>query len=353
MEQVQRPLVSLCMIVRDEEMFLKSCLNSVGPFAEEIVVVDTGSADRTIDIAKEAGAQVHSFNWNGSFAEARNYGLERATGQWILYMDADEQLEVHDVHRWLEALHDPSARALAIRIVNYYGKDEVKESDAYLLSQIRLFRNDLGLTFEGAIHEQLNLREKLPGLKGVSVLPAEIHHYGYIDSIADAKGKQMRNAELLEAEQEKPDYHPWVDYHVANLYYQDRGYKSAVEWVNRAIKRFLERKEVPPSMLYKLKYEALLKAGYTDDALLGIDKAIRMYPDYVDLHYCKGRLLYSARRYAEASESFQTCLALGDGHPFYLVQRGAGSFLAEKYAERCRSIIADASAGTNDGGERA
>lgn len=347
------PLVSLCMIVRDEEELLPSCLNCARPFAEQIIVVDTGSTDRTVEIATGAGAEVYRFQWKDSFADARNEALARVKGTWILWLDADEQLEVLDIESWLAALRDPTLQALAVPVVNYYGKNTVKEEDAYVLSQIRLFRSGHGVRFEGAIHEQLNVREAMPGLTTVPVLPAVIHHYGYMEAIVEVKEKRERNVSLLVAEQNKESYHPWIDYHVANLYYQEQDYSSAIAWVNHSIRRFLEIKEVPPSMLYKLKYETLIAAGMKDEALLGIDKALRMYPDYVDLHYCRGRLLYSKRRLEEALEEFETCLKLGDENPIYLIQRGAGSFLAQKYADRCRQRLGGAPAERWQGGDRA
>ena len=82
--------ISLCMIVKDEEEMLPGCLAAVAEHVDEIVVVDTGSTDRTVEIAESFGANVVEFPWNGSFADARNVSLDHATGDWILWLDADE-----------------------------------------------------------------------------------------------------------------------------------------------------------------------------------------------------------------------------------------------------------------------
>src|SRR5205823_1109121 len=83
--------LSVCLIVKNEERFLAQSLKSVREIAQQIVVVDTGSTDRTVEIAKEFGAEVHSFTWCDDFSAARNVALEHATGDWVLALDADEE----------------------------------------------------------------------------------------------------------------------------------------------------------------------------------------------------------------------------------------------------------------------
>ena len=104
-QQSQAQRISLCMIVKDEEEMLPRCLESVRGAVDEIIVVDTGSSDRSVDIAREYGASVVEFAWCEDFAAARNAGLERASGDWILFLDADEALEAtarKQIRSWTE-----------------------------------------------------------------------------------------------------------------------------------------------------------------------------------------------------------------------------------------------------------
>ena len=94
--------LSLCMIVKNEEKHLAKCLASVRPVVDEMIVVDTGSTDRTVDIAKAFGAQVYNFEWTNNFAEARNYSLSKASGDWILVLDADEVISSMDYASLIE-----------------------------------------------------------------------------------------------------------------------------------------------------------------------------------------------------------------------------------------------------------
>jgi len=276
--------LTLCMIVKDEETFVGQCLESVRGFVDEMIVVDTGSVDRTKDICLEKGAKLFEYVWNGSFADARNFGLAQAAGNWILWMDADEMLEVQDAELWRNALRSGDQPIFGIPVVNYYGERPVDPDKAYLATQFRIFRNGLGLKFINDIHEQLNVQEALPGCDKIGLLPAVLHHYGYLDDVTADKRKHERNMAMLQREQEKMGYSPWIDYHLASELYRVRDYGAAFEAVNVAMRRFIEQGVLPPSLLYKLKYDTLLSNGSFEGAWPGIEKAIALYPAYVDLH---------------------------------------------------------------------
>lgn len=330
----RKPRLSLCMIVRDEERWITACLESVRGVVDEMIVVDTGSRDLTPDLAERCGARVYACAWNDDFAAARNFSLDRASGDWILWLDADERLDpanrrsIRDVlgtDKWLASLV----------VVNYYGGDPPDPARSNRWAQYRLFRNSPDLRFRGAIHEQLvHVPERTPS--AVLHLPAVIHHYGYMDEVVQAKNKTARNLRLiLESMRRDPDYDPWLDHHAASELYRLGRFDEALAFVGRAIVRFLERRQPPPSLVYRLKYAALIEAGRCAEAARGIDAALAMYPDYVDLHLYKGIILLHLDRTEEALAAFRHCLRLGDGGTAHLTCHGAGSFLAWLYIGRC------------------
>jgi glycosyltransferase involved in cell wall biosynthesis/tetratricopeptide (TPR) repeat protein len=190
-----KPRLSVCMIVKNEEKFLAQCLESVRGLADQIVVVDTGSTDRTVEIAKEHGAEVHSFQWCDDFSAARNAALEHARGDWVLILDADEELppEQHDALRKLISCKEAIAWRLPIAEV---GREE--ESHAYVP---RLFRNAPVLFYVSRVHEQvfgsIELRRREWGLDN-RLGDAALRHHGYRPDVMRDRKKVERNLRLLE-----------------------------------------------------------------------------------------------------------------------------------------------------------
>jgi glycosyltransferase involved in cell wall biosynthesis len=328
--------LSLCMIVKDEEKYINSCLKSVKDFVDEMIIVDTGSTDRTVEICKSFGAKIFTFPWNGSFSDARNYGLERATGDWILWLDADERVDNADAHKLRESLEDDDL-ILSIHLINYFGENP-DPNKAFNIAHTRLFQNKKGFKFVNKIHEMLNANEvftKHNASATIKAVPIKIYHYGYLDSVNDEKKKSERNIKLLEEELKQKDYSPWMEYHIASEYYRLKKFNEAFDYVNRSILSFIKQIKTPPSLLYRLKYSILISSGNIDGAWPGIERAITLYPDYVDLHFYKGLILLVKHSYKEALETFDKCLELGEENLQHLTLKGVGSFQPFYYKGCC------------------
>ncbi|MGO4540134.1 glycosyltransferase [Paenibacillus sp. 2TAB19] len=328
-------LLSLCMIVRDEEKRLGRCLDSVQHAVDEIIIVDTGSSDRTIEIARSYGAKVLRREWTESFADARNESIREASGQWILWMDADEVLREGDGEKLRMYVQQSEEDVLLLELFNYYGDGEADESQVYMLAHHRLFRNRRGFSFVHAIHEQLTSEEVVLSQSELKLLPIRVYHFGYLEEVAAEKRKFERNMKLLQKEKASNSDNLWMDYHIAGEYYRVGQYKDAFRHTNAAILRFLAGGKLPPSVFYHMKYAILTATGSYSGAWPGIEKAIALYPEYVDLHFYKGVILYMGKRYAEALETFRHCLKLGDSCNLHLNKRGAGSFYSQYYIGRC------------------
>lgn len=187
--------LSVCLIVKNEERFLGKCLRSVEGLADEILVVDTGSTDRTVEIARLHGARVDSFVWCDDFSAARNAGLEQARGDWILILDADEELSPEDHAVLLEAVRGESNHLLwRLRCI------QELEGRRYQGYVPRLFRNAPGIWFEDPIHESvtqtvevlLRIWSMETGLSS-----ARLIHHGNTPEIIQERGKVGRNHALL------------------------------------------------------------------------------------------------------------------------------------------------------------
>ncbi|WP_245585999.1 glycosyltransferase [Paenibacillus pinihumi] len=325
------------MIVKDEATSIGRCLDSVKDVVDEIVIVDTGSSDSTVEICKAYGAIVHTFTWNESFAEARNYGLDRARGEWVMWLDADEQCAISELDRFREQLNHDTELVYAVHLHNYIGPD-INPDRAFHITQPRLFRNHRGFKFTNRIHETLNLNDAAPHLwnqQNINLIPAVIHHYGYMDDAISAKNKVQRNIALLQREISDQSHSPWMEYHLAVEYARLQYYEEAFKYVNHSIARFIENQLMPPSLLYRLKYSVLIASGNLQPARDGIDKALLLYPDYVDLHFYKALILYLMSRFDEALDQFDNCLEIGDQITSHLSLKGSGSFQAWYYKGLC------------------
>mgnify|MGYP001256366857 CR=1 FL=1 len=188
--------VSLCMIVKDEERNLPRCLNSLKPVVDEIIIVDTGSADRSREIAELFGARVIDHAWCADFSAARNAGLKEAAGNWILIMDADEVLSPLDYDRFRRMIEDSAGKRVAFDMAtrNYLSKINVEkwhQNDGLYPHQeagagwtpsnkVRVFPNRKGIHFHNAIHEMVDssLSKERIAVQETSI---PVHHYGYLD----------------------------------------------------------------------------------------------------------------------------------------------------------------------------
>lgn len=217
--------ISLCMIVKNEEKHLPRCLESARPHVDEIVIVDTGSTDGTLEIAHRYGAKIFSFSWTGDFSEARNYALALVERPWVLWLDADEELDsaARTIDLRAECVKtDGDAFLVPIRNFRLDGSYEVHHA-------VRLFRKLAGISFEGAAHEGV---DRWLGRLGRRVVPARfiVNHYGYALSEEELHRKLLRNLESLKKELARdprdPTAHYMVGYTLFGLGERDEALRS-------------------------------------------------------------------------------------------------------------------------------
>ncbi|MDR2561563.1 MAG: glycosyltransferase [Holophagales bacterium] len=271
--------LSLAMIVKNEEKNLQKCLGSVKGLVDEIVIIDTGSTDKTIEIAKANGAIVERFTWADDFSAARNKSLSLCTGDWILTLDADEMLDPQEHGTIRQALLKPDAFAYNLSLRNYlhsgasYGingsatpNDESFEPAmqySHYLSdlRLRLFRNVESPHFSGRIHETVEIWAEKHGYSLLS-LNAVIHHFGKHDAQRELD-KQPYYYELAKKDLADNPNDAYAHYNVLQ--------EAAVleDWpaVIDAAKAVLRLKGVAPVQVYISCAKALVATGRPDEAL--------------------------------------------------------------------------------------
>jgi len=317
--------ISLCMIVKDEAQNIRRCLGSVAGAVDEIIVVDTGSTDNTCQIASEFGALVYQFPWNENFSDARNASLELATGDWILFLDGDEELakESREALRRLTA--DDTAEGYFVKIINYLGNEGWSEICPDLV--FRLFRNRSDYRFRGAIHEQIAdvILEKNNRAGYRMAEEIVIIHYGYLDRQIDEKDKKNRNTKIIQKELEQDPGNRSLRYHYGvELYRAGRYVEAAVELTQAA-------NGIDPNTIYLpklLRYIVMShqSAGQPDQALEVTRLGLQFFPDYADLYYYAGLLYLELKQYARAVESFQKAVSMPEQPALYASFGGVRGF---------------------------
>ncbi|MGH2468644.1 MAG: glycosyltransferase, partial [Chloroflexota bacterium] len=225
--------LTACLIVKDEEHNLPRCLASLAGEVDEMVVVDTGSADRTIEIARQFGAHVSSAPWENDFAAARNASLKEAHGAFVLWIDADEELigQAPGALRQLCAALAPEHDGCWMPCDSLGSEAGDVRTSA---QQWRLFRNAPGLAFEGRIHEQLRLPDgRAPRLAEQEAV--RIRHWGYIATGDLQERKSRRNHELLALSAQERPRDPGVHFNLGLQCSAEGNFPEALEEMQRAI----------------------------------------------------------------------------------------------------------------------
>lgn len=279
--------LSSCLIIKNEERLLGQCLGSIRDYVDEIIVVDTGSSDRSIAIAKAYGCQVYKHPWEYNFALHRNQAFSYATGDWMLVIDADEKLMVTaytplaDLKKRFEGLPD-NVGALLFTILskNRFGHTTSTGQN------LRFFRNGIGVRYEGYIHNYVVLP---PNMDGVPT-DLEIEHYGYDLAPDIMAGKFKRTSELLYKNiAETPD-DPKPYFYLCNILATNTEWDEAIKYGKKSLELLPEAWKTDERASFVALYHTIgmiyaVKKNDPHSALEIVTKGVGLFPESLDLNY--------------------------------------------------------------------
>lgn len=310
--------ISLAMIVKNEEQYIERCLSSVQDLVDEIVIVDTGSNDRTIEIIKQfSNVKLYEFLWCDDFSKARNYSIERTTGDYILVLDADEY--VVDGSR--DSLEEVMIKNLVGKILirSRFKKDKQEyESNAYVS---RFFSNDIRYT--GAIHEQLDTNKKRININ------LQVNHDGYFE-----KNKSKRNIPLLLKQVKSNPQDPYYLFQLGKELRISDQFKESFYFLKNAYKNIDKNESYYGELVVEI-----INCGkeYGERSVFEIiAQNDNRLENLCDFHFAKGlfymdycvKQLCQAENYIKLIElNFLKCLKLSESNKVEIV-KGTGSFLA-------------------------
>jgi tetratricopeptide (TPR) repeat protein len=315
----------MCMIARDSARTLRAALDSIRPWVDEMVVVDTGSRDDTPAIAAACGARIGHFAWCDDFAAARNESLSLATGDWVFWMDSDDTIDAANGQA-LRALadtdHPPARLGFILQVQCPVPEGASDHASAIVVDHVKLLRNDPRLRFTGRIHEQI-----LPAIRHlggeVDWTSIVVQHSGSDQTEAGRRRKRDRDLRLLQLELAD---HPDDSFALFNLGMTllDAGeLEPALLQLCRSL-QLSEPGESHVRKIHALLVQAYSELGRPETALKTCRAGLAVFPDDLELNFRHGVLAQRQGRLAEAEQAFRAVLAPRQGR--YLASVDAGMF---------------------------
>lgn len=291
--------ISVCMIVKNEEEKLSRCLSSIESFGWEIVIVDTGSSDRTKDIARQYTEKIYDFAWCDDFAAARNFSLEKASHDWIFMIDADEVVEDIDLEEMDYFIHNLRDAAGAVT-----RRSEITTGDrkAYQIDRTERLFSRKKYHYIGRIHEQL-----LPiqgGNISCFLLNTTLWHDGYDMTEEERLRKAARNISLVKRQMEEEGENSYLCYQLGKGYEILREYGKACECFEKGLDY-----QVDPELAYVQEMvisfgNDLLQLDRKEEAL-GFAGFADMFQSSADFLYLMGQIYEENEMYEEAVGEYQ------------------------------------------------
>ncbi|WP_186429881.1 glycosyltransferase [Clostridium sp. BSD9I1] len=291
--------LSACIIVKNEEQHIERCLESIYPLVKkgiaEIILVDTGSKDKTIEIAKRYTDKIYFYEWMDNFAEARNFSISKAKGEYLLIIDADEEIEKEALNKIIDLFNANNYKkfnAFTFKEKNFTDKDL---KNFGIFTRAFIFKNSKDFFYTGSIHEQPSI------LRPSQNLDANILHYGYITNEETKEKKFIRNSKMLKEALIKDPNNLYYRYQLAVTYEVNYNLTEAVEQIDIIINTIKNKKH---NQLYLLYYSAAariynsykLYSRVIDICNIGLEKQY----DFIDLIYSELGAFYAMENYQEA-----------------------------------------------------
>ena len=336
--------LSAAVIVKNEENDLPIWLECTKKIADEVIVVDTGSTDKTVEVATKAGAKVFHFVWIDDFAAAKNYAIEQCSGDWILMLDADEYIKPEDYGQVRKIIdeydEDKSVIGFACELINI----DKNKQNAYISSmyQIRLFRRMPNLRYVRAIHEMLSYTGK--GKKTMPLVDAfTIYHTGYSENVM--MEKFQRNLQMLELSVEKYGKTAADDAYFADCYYGLQRYEEAITHAKAYIDD-MGKNVGGENRPYGIWIESLILLDHPIEEITNVvNMAMEKFPYSAEFKVMEGHARYSLNDYIGAEKSYLEATNIYDYAKKNNIWRKklltdeAGAMMPNVYCKLCQLLL--------------
>jgi glycosyltransferase involved in cell wall biosynthesis len=300
------------MMVKNEEKNLHRCLESLKPILEqidsELVIVDTGSSDNTVEIARQYTDKVYFHKWNNDFSSMRNITIGYAKGEWILIIDADEKIEdTSEIILFLNSIYANKYKSVDVNIKNI---TNIEDNRYGIISSPRMFLNDGTFRYEGRIHN-IPIYKKPTVVLNITFL-----HYGYIETDTKLmKKKFLRTSSILIEEIKKDPKNIYYNYQLAVSYAMYKDYDKALKQIIKTYKIINDRKLNKKDYVY-IYYEMASYYYFAGDStkykiIEDICKeGIQLEKEYIDLYFLLGKISIFTNNFVQAQKSYKEYINL-------------------------------------------
>lgn len=291
--------ISACVITKNEAKNIARCLASYRDIVDEIILVDTGSTDSTVEIARNFGAKIYHYKWNHDFAAAKNFALSKARGKWIVFLDADEYLDeaaAKNLPEILKNIDDKTYNAVGCKLINLDADKQNKIIESFM--KVRVFKNSKHIRYWGNIHETIRSKKgKINILEFGDKI--RIYHTGYSTHLVKSKGE--RNLKILWGNIRKNGENPIYYRYLADCYLAIGEYDQCIKYSRLQIQSAIS---IHKGKAYKNIIDALtLKKAPQAEIEVEIKQAIQEFSDQANFYYVYGGFLLKQRRYEQALQN--------------------------------------------------
>ena len=297
------PTISACVIAKNEQDCIVRCLQSVKNIVDELIVVDTGSSDHTVELARGLGAKTFYYEWNDDFAAARNYALDQASGSWIVFLDADEYLDQEkaaNVRPLIDKIQG-NRKLDSIACVMRH-KAGLNGRFMGLCQTVRIFRHSPAIRYQGRIHERIHKHtNRLCSLYAPENLLL-IHHTGYTDTSLIEKAQ--RNLDFLEKDFAAGSTDYLTYYYLSQSHLTLGNYRQSLQFARQALasgeisKTFIAYKPY----MYMLKSMLALGEAEQENIQPLLQEALQNYPEHPEILYLVGLAHFKQLHYRTSLE---------------------------------------------------
>lgn len=338
-------MITIGMIVKNEEKVLEECLQHLVVYGYEIVIADTGSTDQSKEIALKYTNHVYDYEWKNDFSDARNFVITKAMNEYILFVDSDEIVQPFEKEVLEQSIKENPKAIGRVLLINEYYRNQEKYIGKERLN--RLF-SKFQYEFKGRIHEQLVNKQALDN--HYYDIPVNFVHIGYDGRIEIRKKKTQRNIQLLQQEHEINEEDTYIMYQLGKSYYMQEEYQTACQWFEKAFNYNLDtRFEYVHDMVESYGY-ALLESKRYEDAL----QLLNLYDEFkgnADFVFLVGLILMNNSKFSDSVYEFEKATKIEkhkiDGVNSYRANYNIGVIYeclgeitkAIEYYEKCEEYI--------------